>query len=184
VAGFQHKGDALRFLAELRENLSKYDLELHPEKTRVLEFGRFAAESRKRRGLGKPETFDFLGFTHICGKSRTGKYQLQRRTMRKRIARKLGEVKVELRKRMHQKIPVVGRWLASVVRGHFQYYGVPLNYRGIRTFHHEVVRLWRRTLMRRSHKAYITLERMDKLSSLWLPKPKIHHPYPSERLVV
>jgi group II intron reverse transcriptase/maturase len=184
IAGFQHKNEALRFLAELQIQLRKYDLELHPEKTRVLEFGRFASEDRARRGERKPETFDFLGFTHICGKSRAGQYQLQRRTARKRMTRKLGEIKVELRKRMHQKIPVVGKWLAAVVRGHLQYYGVPLNFRAISTFHHEVVRYWYRTLKRRSQKSNITWERMDRLSSRWLPKPRIVHPYPTERLVV
>ena len=184
IAGFQHESDARRFLADLRENFSKYDLELHPDKTRILEFGRFAAENRKRKGLKRPDTFDFLGFTHICGKSRAGKFQLQRRTMRKRMARKLKDIKVELRKKMHQRIPVVGRWLASVVRGHIGYYGVPFNFRAISTFHHEVVRMWRWTLMRRSHKGYITWDRMDKLSSTWLPKPMTVHPHPSERLVV
>ena len=184
VAGFQYQNEAERYLAELRIHFRQFDLELHPEKTRILEFGRFAAENRKKRGQCKPETFDFLGFTHICGKSRAGKFQLQRHTMRKRMTRKLREIKDDLRKKMHQKIPVVGQWLASVVRGHFQYYGVPLNYQAISTFHHEVVRMWRRSLMRRSHKAYVTWERMDELSLRWLPKPKIVHPYPNERLIV
>jgi len=184
VAGFQRQEDAHRFLDDLRLNLRKYGLELHPDKTRILEFGRFALTNRKRRKMRKPETFEFLGLTHICGKSRAGIFQLQRQTSRKRMARKLQEVKDELRKRMHYPVPEVGRWLASVVRGHIQYYGVPLNYRAISTFRAQVIRLWRFALMRRSQKADFTWDRMGRLVSNWLPKPRIVHPYPERRLVV
>jgi group II intron reverse transcriptase/maturase len=184
VAGFQHYAEAQRFLVELKANLAKFALELHPEKTRILEFGRFAVENRKRRGQRRPDTFDFLGFTHICGKSRAGKFQLQRRTSRKRMTKKLKEIGAELRTRMHLPVPVVGKWLGSVVRGHLQYYGVPLNFRALATFHHQVKRLWRWTLNRRSQKSKVTWERMDRLVSRWLPRPRIVHPYPSERLVV
>lgn len=184
VAGFQSLAEARRFLGELKENFAQYALELHPEKTRILEFGRFAAENRKKRGERRPETFDFLGFTHICGTSRAGKFQLQRRTSKRRMSRKLKEIGKELRERMHQPIPVVGGWLGSVVRGHFQYFGVPLNLRALAAFHHQAKRLWRWTLNRRSQKSKVTWERMDRLVSRWLPKPKIVHPYSSERLVV
>ena len=184
VAGFQHYAEACRFRDELKANFAQYALELHPEKTRILEFGRFAAENREKRGERRPETFDFLGFTHICGKSRAGKFQVQRRTSQKRMTRKLKEIGEELRKKMHSPIPEVGRWLGSVVRGHQQYYGVPLNYRALATFHHQVKCRWRWTLNRRSHKSKVTWERMDRLCSKWLPRPKIVHPYPSERLVV
>lgn len=184
VAGFQHRGDALTFLTELRMNFQKYGLELHPEKTRILEFGRFALENRKRRNQQKPETFDFLGFTHICGRSRAGKFQLQRQTSRKKMTQKLRDIKVELRKRMHHQIPEVGKWLASVIRGHIQYYGVPLNYRALSNFRNQVIRHWQFALSRRSQKANITQDRMSRLASTWLPRPRIIHPYPNQRLIV
>ena len=184
VVGFQHEKDAYRFLDGLRTNLREYGLELHPDKTRILEFGRFAFENRKERKMRRPETFDFLGFTHICGRSRDGKFQLQRRTSRKRMTRKLREVRDELRKRMHHRIPEVGQWLGSVVRGHNQYYGVPLNYRAISSFRTQVIRHWHFALMRRSQKSKITWDRMNRLASTWLPTPKIVHPYPNQRLVV
>lgn len=184
VAGFQHYGDAIRFLAELQDNLRSYDLELHPDKTRILEFGRYAAKNRAKRGEGKPETFDFLGFTHICGKSRAGKFQLQRRTARKRMVTKLKDVKDTLRRKLHYSIPEVGRWLASVVQGHIQYFGVPLNYRAVATFHRGVSKLWFNTLQRRSQKSNLTWDRMSRLVSKWLPKPRIVHPFPEARLAV
>lgn len=184
VAGFQYYGDAVRFQVQLQENFRDYGLELHPQKTRTLEFGRYAAQNRAERGEKKPETFTFLGFTHICGKSRAGEFQLKRLTCRKRMARKLHEIKMNLRERMHHRIPEVGRWLASVIRGHNRYFGVPLNYRALRTFHHEVVKLWYRTLKRRSHKSKTTWKRMGRLAETWLPKPQIVHLYPDKRLCV
>jgi len=184
VVGFQREKDAYSFLDGLRTNLREYGLELHPDKTRILEFGRYAFENRIERKQRRPETFDFLGFTHICGRSRKGEFQLQRRTSRKRMVRKLKEVKDELRKRMHHRIPEVGQWLGSVVRGHYQYYGVPLNYRAISTFRAQIIQLWRFALIRRSQKSKITWDRMKNLASTWLPKPKIVHPYPDKRLAV
>jgi RNA-directed DNA polymerase len=184
IVGFQHWADAERFLAELRERFAKFHLELHPEKTRLLEFGPYAAENRRRAGKGKPETFNFLGFTHICGKKRNGRFTVVRQTIRKRLQAKLSEVKAELRRRMHVPIPVVGRWLRSVVDGHLRYYGVPMNGRALFTFCSQVGRLWYRTLRRRSQTARITWERMRRLIWRWLPPPRIIHPYPLRRLGV
>ena len=184
VLGFQHRDDAVRFQAELKERFRKFNLELHPEKTRLIEFGRFAAANRQRRGAGKPETFDFLGFTHICGQTRKGRFQVRRKTMRKRVRAKLKEVKAELWRRMHQPVPDVGRWLHSVLRGHYRYYGVPGNSSPLSKFRLEVLRRWRRTLSRRSQKGYVTWARMSRLAKRWLPSPRICHPYPSQRLCV
>ena len=184
IVGFQHRADAERFLADLRERFTKFSLELHPEKTRLLEFGPFAAENRRRAEQGKPETFNFLGFTHICGKKRNGRFTVVRQTIRKRLQAKLGEVKAELRRRLHAPIPVVGRWLRSVVEGHLRYYGVPMNGPALFTFWFQVGRLWCRTLRRRSQTARITWERMRRLIRRWLPPPRICHPYPLRRLGV
>jgi RNA-directed DNA polymerase len=184
TVGFQHRADAERFLAELRERLAKFGLELHPEKTRLLEFGPFAAENRRRAGKGKPETFNFLGFTHICGKKRNGRFTVVRQTIRQRLQAKLSEVKTELRRRLHVPIPEVGRWLRSVVDGHLRYYGVPMNGRALFTFCFQVGRLWYRTLRRRSQTARLTWERMRRLIERWLPPPRITHPYPLRRLGV
>jgi RNA-directed DNA polymerase len=181
TVGFQHETDARRFWADLAERLAKFGLELHPEKTRLLEFGRFAAENRERSGRGKPESFDFLGFTHVCGKSRNGKFSLLRRTSRKKMRRKLREVKTELRRRLHRPVPEVGKWLGAVIQGHVNYYGVPLNYTALSTFRHQVTWLWRRALSRRSQKGYVNWERMRRLVRRWLPPVRIVHPYPSER---
>ncbi len=184
IVGFQHRADAKRFLAELRERFAKFSLELHSEKTRLLEFGPFAAEHRRRAGQGKPETFNFLGFTHICGKKRNGRFTVVRQTIRKRLQAKLSEVKAELRRRLHASIPEVGRWLRSVVEGHLRYYGVPMNGPALHTFCFQVGRLWCRTLRRRSQTARITWERMRRLIRRWLPPPRITHPYPLRRLGV
>ena len=184
IAGFQHESDARRFLDEMRKRLQEFALSLHPEKTRLIEFGRFAAERRRRRGLGKPETFDFLGFTFICGKTRAGKFQLQRKTRRDRMRAKLREIKEALRRCMHQPIPEQGRWLGRVVRGYFNYHAVPTNARALDVFRHHVTDLWRRTLRRRSHKDRLTWARMTKLADAWLPKPIILHPWPSDRFAV
>jgi RNA-directed DNA polymerase len=184
IVGFQHRAEAERFLAELRERFTKFGLELHPEKTRLLEFGPFAAENRQRAGKGKPETFDFLGFTHICGKKRNGRFTVVRQTIRKRLQAKLSAVKAELRRRMHVSIPEVGRWLGLVVEGHLRYYGVPMNGPALHTFRFQVGWLWYRTLRRRSQTARITWERMRRLVGRWLPPARITHPYPLRRLGV
>jgi group II intron reverse transcriptase/maturase len=185
VLGFQDKSDAERFWKELSERFGKFGLELHPEKTRLLEFGPFAAENRKRRGQGKPETFDFLGFTHICAKKRSnGRFTVLRQTIRKRLQAKLNEVKTELRRRMHDPIPAVGQWLRSVVGGHTRYYGVPMNSPALRRFRFQVGRLWHRTLSRRSQNGRVRWDRMRRLIVRWLPPARICHPYPLRRLGV
>jgi RNA-directed DNA polymerase len=184
AVGFEHEGDAYRFLDAMRERLGEFALSLHPDKTRLIEFGRFAAVDRKRRGLGKPETFAFLGFTFICGKSRQGSFQLHRKTRRDRMRAKLKDIKAELRRRMHQPIPTQGLWLKQVVTGHFAYYAVPTNSRALSAFRHYVTDLWRRTLRRRSQKDGFTWERMTKLVDVWLPQPRILHPWPDVRFDV
>ena len=184
IVGFQHENNARRFLDEMRARLGEFALSLHPEKTRLIEFGRFAAERRKRRGLGKPDTFNFLGFTFICGKTRAGKFQLQRKTRRDRMQAKLRNIKETLRRRMHRPIPEQGRWLGRVVRGYFNYHAVPTNARALDVFRHHVTDLWRRTLRRRSQKDRITWARMTQLANEWLPKPIIRHPWPSDRFAV
>ena len=181
IVGFESKADAERFLAELRERLAKFSLELHPEKTRLIEFGRSAAKRRAARGIGKPETFDFLGFTHACGKTRTGFYQLWRGTMRKRLRMKLQGIKIELSKRRHDSLSKVGRWLRSVVGGHFRYYGVPYNQKSLWAFRSQVTRLWRNALMRRSQKSRITWKLIARLRERYLPPVRIWHPYPDKR---
>src|SRR6516164_588621 len=173
IVGFQHASDARRFLDEMRKRLDEFALSLHPEKTRLIEFGRFAAERRKRRGLGKPETFNFLGFTFVCGKTRSGKFQIQRKTRRDRMLAKLRKIKETLRRCMHRPIPEQGKWLGQVLRGYFNYHAVPTNARALRVFRHHVTDLWRRTLRRRSQKDRMTWERMTQLVNDWLPKPNI-----------
>src|ERR1700693_3768485 len=184
IVGFQHESDARRFLDEMCARLQELALSLHPEKTRLIEFGRFAAENRKRRGLGKPETFNFLGFTFICGKTRAGNFQIQRKTRRDRMQAQLRKIKEELRRRMHQPIPVQGKWLAQVVSGYFNYHAVPTNIRALSAFRHHVGNLWRRSLTRRSDKDSTTFERMKKLVDDWLPASRILHPWPERRFVV
>jgi RNA-directed DNA polymerase len=184
VVGFEHEGDARRFLDAMRARLEEFMLSLHPDKTRLIEFGRFAAVNRKRRGLGKPETFDFLGFTFICGKSRRGNFLLQRKTRRDRMRTKLQEIKLELRRRMHSPIPEQGRWLRQVVTGHFGYFAVPTNGRALNAFRFYITDLWRRTLRRRSQRSGLTWDRTTKLTDHWLPKPQILHPWPQLRFAV
>jgi len=184
IVGFQHRAEAERFLAELRERFAKFGLELHSEKTRLLEFGPYAAESRCRAGKEKPETFNFLGFTHICGKKRNGRFTVVRQTIRGRWQAKLSEVKAELRRRLHDPVPQVGAWLGTVVRGHIQYYGVPMNGPAIVRFRFLVGRLWHRALARRSHTGHVSWERMYRLMERWLPPARICHPYPLRRLGV
>jgi RNA-directed DNA polymerase len=182
IVGFQHEGEARRFWNELRERFAAFGLELHPEKTRLLEFGPFAAANRKRNGRGKPETFNFLGFTHVCGRTRNGRFVVLRRTMRKRMRAKLREIKDALRWRWHDPVPEVGKWLASIIRGHLNYYAVPLNFPALEAFHHQVVCLWRRALSRRSQKAHVTWKRMERIARCWLPRVRIVHPWPDQRL--
>lgn len=185
VVGFQHREDAERFLKDLQERFRKFNLELNADKTRIIEFGRFAVERREKRGDGKPETFDFLGFAHICGKDRRGWFVVLRQTSAKRMQAKLRELKETLRRRMHAAVPEVGRWLRSVVEGYYRYYGVPRNYPALKSFRYALVRLWRQTLRRRSQKSRVTWKKMEKLAEKWLPNPRIIHPYPSlERLIV
>jgi len=184
VVGFEHEIDARRFWEAMRERLQEFSLTLHPEKTRLIEFGSHAATARKQRELGKPETFDFLGFTFLCGKSRRGNFLLKRKTRRDRMAAKLKEVKGELRQRMHQPIPMQGTWLRQVVTGFFGYHAVPTNFPALAAFRLHVARLWRRTLRRRSQKDGATWKRIEKLADDFLPKHRILHPWPSERFAV
>jgi RNA-directed DNA polymerase len=181
ICGFQHRADAQRFLVYLRRRMAKFGLELHPDKTRLIEFGRFAARNRDSRGLGKPETFDFLGFTHICGTTRNGWFKLKRVTIAKRMRTALVRIKDELKRRMHQPIPELGRWLASVVRGHMAYYAVPGNAQAVGAFRTQVTRHWLKTLRRRSQRTTITWARTNRLAIRWLPKVRIMHPYPDVR---
>lgn len=184
VVGFEHEADARRFWDAMRVRLEEFALSLHPDKTRLIEFGRFAADRRSRRGLGKPETFNFLGFTHLCGRSRRGKFLLHRRTRRDRMRVRLQEIKEELRRRMHQPIPDQGKWLAQVVRGYFAYHAVPTNGLKLSAFHHYVTKLWLRVLRRRSQKDGFTWERIKRLADDYLPKPRTLHPWPSQRFAV
>jgi group II intron reverse transcriptase/maturase len=185
VVGFQVQSDAEQFRAELADRMRKFNLELHPEKTRLLEFGPFAINNRQRRGEGKPETFNFLGFTHICIKKRSnGRFTVLRQTIRKRLQAKLSEVKVELQRRMHDPVPEVGQWLRSVVGGHFHYYGVPMNSPALNVFRFQVSWLWYRTLSRRSQNGRIPLDRLRRLVARWLPPTRIYHPYPLRRMGV
>jgi len=184
VIGFEHEWEARRFLVELRERMESFNLKLHPEKTRLLEFGRHATARRARRGQGKPETFNFLGFTHICGHSRKGNFLLIRQTRRDRMRAKLRELKTELRKRMHQPIPEVGKWLRQVVQGYFQYHAVPTNGPRLAAFRYFVGRLWWRTLRRRSQRDGFSAKRLARLVSDWLPPAHILHPWPEVRFAV
>jgi RNA-directed DNA polymerase len=181
VAGFQYRDDAERFLTDLRERFAKFNLELAVEKTRLIKFGRFAADARQARGLGKPETFDFLGFTHICAKSRTGRFMLKRVTISKRMQTKLRAVKGELLRRRHRPIPEQGKWLASVVRGHCAYYAVPGNSDAIHAFRTQVIRHWYQALRRRSQRGRLNWKRMNRLATRWLPPARVIHPWPDAR---
>jgi len=184
IVGFEHETDARRFWDAMRERLQEFALSLHPDKTRLIEFGRFAAANRRRRGLGKPETFNFLGFTFICGKSRQGKFQIKRKSRRDRMRAKLQAIKQELRRRMHQSIPQQGIWLRQVVTGYFNYHAVPTNGRALATFRFHVIDLWRRTLRRRSQTDWTTWEKAARLAHDFLPKPRILHPWPERRFAV
>jgi group II intron reverse transcriptase/maturase len=184
VAGFQHRGDAERFRRAVEQRLGQFGLKLHPEKTRLIEFGRFARENRSRRGQGKPETFDFLGFTHCCGQTQQGKFMVLRLTSAKRLRAKLHAVKDELRRRMHRPIAEQGQSLRAVVSGHARYFAVPRNGARVQVFRFEVVRLWHRTLCRRSQGKHLSWKRMYRIVDHWLPRPRICHPYPNQRLIV
>jgi RNA-directed DNA polymerase len=184
IVGFEHETDARRFLEAMRERLGKYALSLHPEKTRLIEFGRFAAENRKRRGLGKPETFNFLGFTFIGGTSRRGKFLIKRKSRRDRMRAKLKEVKEMLRRCMHQPIPLQGRWLRQVVTGYFNYHAVPTNSRALALFRNEVTKRWRQVLNHRSQRNRLTWTQMGRLANDWLPLPRIRHLWPQQRFAV
>jgi RNA-directed DNA polymerase len=184
VVGFQGKSDARQFQGELTEQMQKFDLQLHPEKKRLLEFGPSAAKNRKQRGEGRPETFNFLGFTHICGKKRgNGRFTVLWQTIRKRLQGKLNEVKDELRRRMHRPIPVV-QWLRSVVAGHNRHYGVPMNEHALHLFRIQVGQLCHHALLRRSQTSRIPWDRMHRLTVRWLPPVRIYHPYPLRRMGV
>ena len=179
--GFQHENDARRFLDAMRARFEEFALQLHPDKTRLIEFGRYAAADREKRGLGKPETFNFLGFTFICGRSRRGNFLLKRKSRRDRVRAKLKEIKVELRQRMHWPIPEQGSWLAQVIKGFFAYHAVPTNYAVLGKFRQQVIRFWLRTLRRRSQTDDTPWTRMENLAKDFLPKPKILHPWPAVR---
>lgn len=184
VVGFQHEADALRLKEELRERFLKFNLELHPEKTRLIEFGRYAAKNRERRGEGKPETFVFLGFTHIYGRDRSGRPALKRITSRKKMSAKLADIREKLRQRITGGRTAVGKWLARVLEGHYRYYGVPGNYSAMAGYRRRVQEIWHRALLRLSHRTRITRDRMQELADRWLPTPKIVHPYPDARFAV
>jgi group II intron reverse transcriptase/maturase len=181
ILGFQHQAEADRFLENFRERLGKFGLELHPDKTRRIEFGRFAEQNRERRGEGKPETFDFLGFTHISGKNRLGQFTVRRKTIRKRMRAKLREIKQQLRERMHDPVPQTGKWLKSVVQGHFNYYAVPGNLDSLCVLRDRVLGSWGHTLRRRSQKHRPNWARILALAARWLPQPRALHPYPTAR---
>jgi RNA-directed DNA polymerase len=181
TVGFQYEDDARRFLADLRERFAEFGLELHPDKTRLIEFGRHAARRRKARGLPKPETFDFLGFTHFCGISKRGRFWLRRITIGKRMRAKLKEIKDELKRRRHQPIPMQGKWLRSVIQGHLAYYAVPGNTDAVAAFRTQVSRLWFKALRRRSQRNRLNWQRMDRLTTKWLPPARVRHPFPEVR---
>lgn len=184
VVGFEHRADAERFLAEMRERLAAFALTLHEGKTRLIRFGRFAAQNRKERGEGKPETFNFLGFTHICGRSRHGGFLLRRKTRRDRMQARLLAIQEGLRRQLHAPIERQGDWLRQVVGGFYAYHAVPTNYEALAAFRYHVIRLWQRTLRRRSQKDRTSWERITTLADRWLPRPRITHPWPSTRFAV
>jgi RNA-directed DNA polymerase len=184
IVGFEQEEDARLFLEEMRLRLEKFALSLHPDKTRLIEFGRHAAANRRERGLGKPETFTFLGFTYICGRSRKGKFLVKRKTRSDRMRMKLQAIKQELRQRMHDTIPSLGKWLRRVVQGYFNYHAVPTNSEALDTFQRHVVILLGRTLRRRSETDKTAWAKVEQIADRWLPKPRITHPWPSQRFAV
>lgn len=181
VAGFQTSADAMQFLADLRERFAKFGLELHSDKTRVLRFGKFAIAQRRERGQGKPESFDFLGLTHVCGRTQSGAFVLLRRTASKRMRAKLREIGTELQRQRHRPIPEQGAWLQRVVRGYFAYHAVPTNIRRLCSFRTQVIRCWQRALRRRGQRDRTNWARMSPLAEKWLPHARALHPLPDER---
>jgi group II intron reverse transcriptase/maturase len=184
VVGFELEPEARRFWDAMRTRFEQFSLELHVDKTRLLEFGRYAIERRQRNGQGKPQTFNFLGFTFICGRSRRGAFLLRRHTRRDRMRAALREIKDEMRRRRHDSLTDQGRWLRSVVTGYFAYHAVPTNAPAIGAYRHHVIDLWRRSLKRRSQKDRMTWARIDRLADEWLPPPHVLHPWPEDRLAV
>jgi len=181
VLGFQNHDEAVQFLEDLRERLEKFGLALHPDKTRLIEFGRFAAENRKKRRQGKPETFDFLGFTHMCAKTQTGRFIVKRKTISKRLRAKLKEVKTALMRTRHQSVGETGVWLRAVVQGYFNYHAIPGNMECLEAFRTQIIRAWYRALRRRSQRTRLNWERFRRFVDLWIPRPRIRHPYPNDR---
>jgi hypothetical protein len=185
LVGFQYKPTAMKFLDALRGRLQRFALELHPDKTRLIAFGRFAnANRRERRQRGASETFSFLGFTHICAKTKAGTFLLARHTVKKRMQAKLQEVKSELQIRRHQSIPEQGRWLGQVLRGYFAYHAVPTNIRALSSFRTQVIRTWHRALRRRGQRDRTDWVRMTALAQRWIPPARVLHPWPEERFDV
>jgi len=181
VLGFQHRAETDRFLADFQERLQKFGLELHPDKTRRIEFGKFAEQNRNQRGEGKPETFDFLGFTHMSGKDQNGNFTVKRKTISKRMRAKLLDIKQQLRQRMHDSVPQTGKWLRSIVQGYFNYHAIPGNTDSLFAFRHRAIRLWRSMWIHRGQKHHLTWVRMQRLADRWLPQPRVLHPYPRVR---
>jgi RNA-directed DNA polymerase len=182
VAGFEHREDAERFLADLRERFAGFGLELHPEKTRLIEFGRFATQNREQRGEGKPGTFTFLGFTHYCGKRRKdGAFIVWRETAKKRMVAKLQAIKAELKHRRHEPIPSVGAWLRQVTSGYYQYHAVPGNLHRLQLFRWRLRWIWWRALSRRSQRSCVCMDRLNRLINKWVPVARVLHPYPMQR---
>ncbi|WP_262313258.1 reverse transcriptase domain-containing protein [Acidiphilium sp. AL] len=184
IVGFQHEDGACRFLDDLRARLATFALTLHPEKTRLIEFGRHAQANRRQRGLGRPESFNFLGFTHICAETQGGRFQLRRMSMRKRLRAKLAEIKEELRRRQHRRLADQGQWLKSVVAGYFAYHAVPTNGRALSAFRYHVIQMWLRSLRRRSQRHRVPWDRMTRIVEAWIPPARISHPWPSKRFDV
>jgi group II intron reverse transcriptase/maturase len=184
VICFEHREDAERFLAAMQDRMRRFHLELNMDKTHLLEFGRNARQTRQARGEGRPETFDFLGFTHYCSQTRKGRFVVKRKTARKKTQAKLQEIRKELRRRLHDPVHEVGQWLGRVLEGHYQYYALPFNFPSLAAFRQQVLRRWKRSLARRSQKAKDTWGRANHLGTRYLPRPRILHPYPEQRLGV
>ena len=182
IMGFEHKAEAEQFRKELESRLSEFGLQLHPDKTRLIGFGRSAAHGHRRGGKGKPGTFDFLGFTHICSFDGRGKYTVRRKTKSKRIRGKLKELKAEIRRRYHQPVPVQGQWLRSAHQGFVNYFAVPGNMATLKSFHHQLCRIWLKALRRRSQKGRrLTWKKFEGIYPQWLPQPRCKHPWPNQR---
>ena len=185
IVGFEHRHEAEQFLADLKARLARFGLTLHPDKTRLIEFGRSAIANRRARGLGKPETFDFLGFTHYCATRRNGSgFVLGRKPMAKRMRAKLREIKEKLMATRHDGIDGQGQWLAQVLRGWIAYYAVPMSGSAITAFRHHMIDRWHGALMRRSQRRRLTWTRMKTIADQYLPNPRILHPWPEKRFLV